>query len=118
MNKYIDFFTDNKLQVDLNNIRDHTNKKLIKQIGGPLQDTNLKQVLITINNNFEDGRKHLLFTEYQKKYGKQQMSSNIHIPYLNKEGIVKDFIILCHPNDCKRITETHIKKAPTLELIC
>lgn len=45
------------------------------------------------------------------------MSSNIHLPYINENGVVKDLILLCHPNDCSRITKKHLKKTPTLKPI-
>ena len=89
MDKYVDFFTENKIQLNLDNIKDETSKKLIRQIPGPMRDTDLIQVLKTIYYNFVRGRKHILFTQYQNKYGTQEMSSNILLPYINGEGVEK-----------------------------
>lgn len=115
MNKYPDWFTEtDHLKIDLENIIDKTNIELRTRIPGPLNEFSIKKVLKKIHYNFLQGRKHLLFTEFQEKYGTQQMSSNILIPYL-QDNIVKDMIILCHPEDCTRLAKSCIKKAPTLQ---
>ena len=75
MDKYLDFFTENKLRLNLNNIIDQTNRQLLEKIPGPLINTDLISVIKEIHYNFVRGKKHLLYTKYQNIYGTQKMSS-------------------------------------------
>ena len=44
------------------------------------------------------------------------MNTNINIPYV-KNNIVRDLLIINHPDDSERLANKHIKKNPMLEPI-
>ena len=73
----------------------------------------LKNILDEIKSYSKKGKQHILFSDYQLTYGKN-LSTNINIPYV-KNNIVRDLLIINHPDDAERLTNNHIKKHPILE---
>ena len=111
--KYVDFFTENNLKkVDLDSFSDKTTLYL-RRFPGPLQDHTVKDVIRDIHVALLKGRQHRLYAKYQNTYGTQGMSSNILVPFLH-DGIARDMIILCHPDNCSRIARNHVRKVPNL----
>jgi len=73
----------------------------------------LKNTIDEIKSFSIKGKQHILFSDYQLTYGKN-LSTNINIPYI-KKYIVRDLIIINHPDDAERLANKHIKKNPMLE---
>ena len=110
-NKYPDYFTEYEIP-DINNFKDINNKKLYKYIANPYNDNKTKKELaFEYFYYFSRGKEHILFQEYQNKYGFKNMSTNLIVPYIDEYNkTINDIIILCHPEDCERIAKKHLKK--------
>ena len=93
---------------------DKRSKELNKSIVSPANIKGLKNTLDEIKLYSKNGKEHILFSEYQLKYGKNGLSTNIIIPYI-KDYIVRDLIVINNPDDAERLANKHIKKHPILE---
>ena len=68
---------------------------------------NSAEVFNDIQREISKGKLHILYNEYQMKYG---YNSNFIIPYNNN-----NLVILNNPNDVEKIVREHIKKTPYLK---
>ena len=71
---------------------------------------NTLDVLNRIRDEKAKGKLHVLYQEYQKKFG---YNSNFILPY-RENDINSSIIVLNNPDDVERIASTHVKKHPTL----
>ncbi|VVU94768.1 Cytochrome P450 [seawater metagenome] len=103
----------------LSNLKDHTNPNLIEKIATPLIDYDKYDLLQQINIASQEGKDHLMYTQYISKYGENQ-SSNLLIPLLDhysKTPFIRDFFIISNPIDAERLSRKHIKKASNFKFL-
>ena len=72
---------------------------------------NTLDVLNRIRDEKAKGKLHVLYQEYQKKFG---YNSNFILPY-RENDINSSIIVLNNPDDVERIASTHVKKTPYLK---
>mgnify|MGYP003682155657 CR=1 FL=1 len=103
------------LLINMSSFVDKRSEEINKNIVSPAKDTDkgLKNILDEIKRFSKKGKEHILISNYQIKYGKN-MKTNINIPYV-KNNIIRDLLIINHPEDAERLTNKHIKKHPILE---
>ena len=120
--EFNDIFTENSnisLYQDriLSKFKKKTNQSLYKLFYGPVSEyeNDYIDVLKYIEEESRNGKNHILFQHYQKKYPRGY-SENIIIPYLDiYNRSLTDLIILSNPDDCERIAKKHVKKMPNFK---
>ena len=115
---YRDLFTENidtdaltKKEILLN-IPKSNKMSLYKQFASPVPKKGIVESFIEITKKQRIGKDHLLYIDYQNKYG-NGLSENLCVPYLDTENqCITDIILVNHPQDAERIAGTHIQKMP------
>ena len=124
MSKFRDLFTEKK-ERQLSLYHNKTLKKMNQKINyslhnlfnGPITKMGYMNSLIAIEKQSVIGRDHVLFTEFQKKYG-NGLRENIILPYVDIENFtLTDLILVSDPDDCERIAKKHIQKMPNFKLL-
>jgi cytochrome P450 len=115
-----DVFTQKINLRSLINIKDsmlHLDPNLLKKLGTPINKDygNLYDILESVLNSGDDGSDHLFYEELTRKFGDNDLSSNILVPFLNvynKTPTIQDLVIINDPEDSKRLATKHVKKMP------
>eukprot|EP01061_Rhynchopus_euleeides_P040728 TRINITY_DN7018_c0_g1_i5.p1 TRINITY_DN7018_c0_g1~~TRINITY_DN7018_c0_g1_i5.p1 ORF type:complete len:594 (+),score=207.62 TRINITY_DN7018_c0_g1_i5:41-1783(+) len=104
----------------------HLDPDMVAGLAGPLHQGMLREEQVAVVREVfraqNHGMEHLLWVEYQKRYGGEQgMAANLLVPHVQRNLVSEtgskidtpqflNQVILCHPEDCLRIAEKHVQK--------
>eukprot|EP00040_Diaphanoeca_grandis_P032792 m.199562 g.199562 ORF g.199562 m.199562 type:complete len:559 (+) comp32739_c0_seq1:37-1713(+) len=102
-------------RVDGYDIADH--------LPGPLSDVgnkyeSKKDVFLQLTDPATEGKMHIEWTNVQNTYCGGDSTANFVLPHLSlvpmnkRPPLITNMVVLCHPEDCQRIANTHVKKNP------
>ena len=73
----------------------------------------VNHILREITDANDKGLLHILYESYLKDYS---LSDNLLIPYFDeKSSLIRNLIVINHPDDAERLLEKHTKKTPYLK---